>query len=163
RRESCTRADDETRTRDPNLGKVVRYQLRYIRISFPAARALAIHYLRFSASPNRSTPPGVSTGEGRRTPRPAGVAVSGRTLGSGMLLICATVHETTPHGRLAQLVARFLHTEEVIGASPVSPTPHPKSPGRPGLFVISPASVLHDVMSIRAARGGRPCQRDEWS
>lgn len=30
-----TRADDETRTRDPNLGKVVRYQLRYIRISLP--------------------------------------------------------------------------------------------------------------------------------
>ena len=26
------RADDETRTRDPNLGKVVRYQLRYIRM-----------------------------------------------------------------------------------------------------------------------------------
>jgi hypothetical protein len=25
-------ADDETRTRDPNLGKVMRYQLRYIRI-----------------------------------------------------------------------------------------------------------------------------------
>ncbi len=31
---SCTRADDETRTRDPNLGKVVRYQLRYIRMIF---------------------------------------------------------------------------------------------------------------------------------
>ena len=29
----CLRADDETRTRDPNLGKVVRYQLRYIRIA----------------------------------------------------------------------------------------------------------------------------------
>ena len=29
---SCTRADDETRTRDPNLGKVMRYQLRYIRV-----------------------------------------------------------------------------------------------------------------------------------
>src|SRR5699024_6113819 len=28
-----TRADDETRTRDPHLGKVMRYQLRYIRIS----------------------------------------------------------------------------------------------------------------------------------
>gem|GEM_PF-2441246 len=27
-----------------------------------------------------------------------------------------------PIGRLAQLVARFLHTEEVIGSSPVSPT-----------------------------------------
>ena len=33
----CTRADDETRTRDPHLGKVMRYQLRYIRISFPVA------------------------------------------------------------------------------------------------------------------------------
>src|SRR6476469_5069817 len=30
-----TRADDETRTRDPHLGKVMRYQLRYIRILFP--------------------------------------------------------------------------------------------------------------------------------
>ena len=28
-----TRADDGTRTRDPNLGKVMRYQLRYIRIA----------------------------------------------------------------------------------------------------------------------------------
>ena len=27
-----TRADDETRTRDPHLGKVMRYQLRYIRV-----------------------------------------------------------------------------------------------------------------------------------
>ena len=25
-------ADDETRTRDPHLGKVMRYQLRYIRV-----------------------------------------------------------------------------------------------------------------------------------
>ena len=30
--EPLTRADDETRTRDPNLGKVMRYQLRYIRV-----------------------------------------------------------------------------------------------------------------------------------
>jgi hypothetical protein len=27
------RADDGTRTRDPHLGKVMRYQLRYIRIA----------------------------------------------------------------------------------------------------------------------------------
>ena len=27
----ATGADDETRTRDPHLGKVMRYQLRYIR------------------------------------------------------------------------------------------------------------------------------------
>ena len=31
-------------------------------------------------------------------------------------------------GRLAQLVARFVHTEEVIGSSPVSPTQE-KPPG----------------------------------
>jgi hypothetical protein len=30
--------------------------------------------------------------------------------------------EPSDFGRLAQLVARFLHTEEVIGSSPVSPT-----------------------------------------
>ena len=29
-----TRADDETRTRDPHLGKVMRYQLRYIRMHY---------------------------------------------------------------------------------------------------------------------------------
>ena len=29
------RADDGIRTRDPHLGKVMRYQLRYIRITFP--------------------------------------------------------------------------------------------------------------------------------
>ena len=27
-------ADDETRTRDPHLGKVMRYQLRYIRTAY---------------------------------------------------------------------------------------------------------------------------------
>ena len=31
-------ADDETRTRDPHLGKVMRYQLRYIRKRKPQAR-----------------------------------------------------------------------------------------------------------------------------
>jgi hypothetical protein len=31
------RADDGTRTRDPHLGKVMRYQLRYIRV-FIASR-----------------------------------------------------------------------------------------------------------------------------
>ena len=29
------RADNETRTRDPNLGKVVLYQLSYVRMLFP--------------------------------------------------------------------------------------------------------------------------------
>ena len=31
---NAPRADDETRTRDPHLGKVMRYQLRYIRMLF---------------------------------------------------------------------------------------------------------------------------------
>ena len=30
---AALRADDETRTRDPHLGKVMRYQLRYIRVA----------------------------------------------------------------------------------------------------------------------------------
>src|SRR5690554_3674855 len=34
-----------------------------------------------------------------------------------------------PRGRLAQLVARFVHTEEVIGSSPVSPTAKPPDQG----------------------------------
>ena len=29
---SLSRADDGTRTRDPHLGKVMRYQLRYVRV-----------------------------------------------------------------------------------------------------------------------------------
>ncbi len=45
-----TRADDETRTRDPHLGKVMRYQLRYIRISRPG---LPRHLNDFSRSPGR--------------------------------------------------------------------------------------------------------------
>ncbi len=32
---SVHRADDGIRTRDPNLGKVVRYQLRYVRMVLP--------------------------------------------------------------------------------------------------------------------------------
>jgi hypothetical protein len=34
------RAKDEIRTRDPDLGKVVLYQLSYFRIDFSALRAL---------------------------------------------------------------------------------------------------------------------------
>ena len=32
------RADDGTRTRDPHLGKVMRYQLRYVRLSSGVSR-----------------------------------------------------------------------------------------------------------------------------
>jgi len=35
------RADDGTRTRDPHLGKVMRYQLRYVRIT-PTGMGVAV-------------------------------------------------------------------------------------------------------------------------
>ena len=40
-RDGAVRADDEIRTRDPHLGKVMRYQLRYIRIALRYAEACA--------------------------------------------------------------------------------------------------------------------------
>ena len=36
----CQRAENETRTRDPNLGKVVLYQLSYFRIAYHCLTAL---------------------------------------------------------------------------------------------------------------------------
>ena len=60
-----TRADDEIRTRDPHLGKVMRYQLRYIRISFRSSpRHLNDFSRSFRRNQNRTRRPGVS-------PRPA--------------------------------------------------------------------------------------------
>ena len=44
------RADDETRTRDPHLGKVMRYQLRYIRV-----RDTGIEPVTSSVSGKRAT------------------------------------------------------------------------------------------------------------
>ncbi len=41
-RETFPRADDETRTRDPHLGKVMRYQLRHIRVCSAFLRALKL-------------------------------------------------------------------------------------------------------------------------
>ncbi len=75
------------------------------------------------------------------------------------------------NGRLAQLVARFLHTEEVIGSSPVSPTespresfdfrgfllPEPDSQHRCGARV--PASVPHVLQD--ADQPGDECQRQQ--
>ena len=49
-----TRADDETRTRDPNLGKVVRYQLRYIRMFPNCSGHLYDFSRRFARMQNRA-------------------------------------------------------------------------------------------------------------
>ena len=54
------RADDGIRTRDPHLGKVMRYQLRYVRICShrrsPAARARQLYPTRCAASKPGTTP-----------------------------------------------------------------------------------------------------------
>ena len=55
-----TRADDETRTRDPHLGKVMRYQLRYVRIPLWESQTLA------------DTPTLVTPGLGEKSPLTAG-------------------------------------------------------------------------------------------
>ena len=102
---SCTRADDETRTRDPHLGKVMRYQLRYIRIFAPAGRC-SIDITRSADSRKTKPIPGVSR----------------EMVGSGRDHPVVSMSAPRGHGRLAQLVARFLHTEEVISSSLVSPT-----------------------------------------
>ena len=48
-------ADDETRTRDPHLGKVMRYQLRYIRIlySVDEGKTLCARYWDRTSDPYR--------------------------------------------------------------------------------------------------------------
>ncbi len=106
-----TRADDEIRTRDPHLGKVMRYH----------CATSALHaFLRAWKTLSDAAGESQSRLECVAEPRPfrshsgaAGGRVSEQARGYGRI-----VHG----GRLAQLVARFLHTEEVIGSSPVSPT-----------------------------------------
>ena len=63
----CSRAGNGTRTRDPNLGKVVLYQLSYSRVAIcslqhdPAHRAVQL-------PPTAQRPVRRSGGEGNRTP-----------------------------------------------------------------------------------------------
>ena len=66
------RADDGTRTRDPHLGKVMRYQLRYVRIvdgGSGAVRCFPLTDENFSRSwarvPNRGWCVGPGSGVGR--------------------------------------------------------------------------------------------------
>ena len=98
-----TRADDEIRTRDPHLGKVMRY---HCATSACTSFNVQVHFsLRTSAMQNYRE----SWGDAQS---PASCHKNVRQ----------TFGYCGGDGRLAQLVARFLHTEEVIGSSPVSPT-----------------------------------------
>ena len=73
----------------------------------------------------------------RRAPRVSRSVGSKPTPASGML-----VEAPRGDGRLAQLVARFLHTEEVISSSLVSPT-ITKPPVRPGVSPFQPVVRRH--------------------
>ena len=60
------------------------------------------------------------------------------------------------HGRLAQLVARFLHTEEVISSSLVSPTTTRNGPRNHPGAVSRRGSVADHAREVRGAvRPGR--------
>jgi hypothetical protein len=91
--ENRLRADDGTRTRDPHLGKVMRYQLRYVRV-------------RLSTQ--------ITTLVESRSNRPTRTVKQGRIYDG-----CEAV------GAIGAVVARFVHTEEVTGSNPVSPTSDP--------------------------------------
>ena len=120
---SCTRADDETRTRDPHLGKVMRYQLRYIRIlrPRPSGRALGIDYPRSRDRPNQAALPGVSAAT-TACDTPGDHPRSSTSPISCTMNSCAARHGNPNMGVWRSWLARFLHTEEVVGSSPASPT-----------------------------------------
>ncbi len=78
------RADDETRTRDPNLGKVMRYQLRYIRMP-PRDDSSTLPDDRHTAEP--ATFPGESMSPSRNDEAP--------TISRGGLVSCARYWDRT--------------------------------------------------------------------
>ena len=99
---AVTRADDEIRTRDPHLGKVMRYHCATSAFCFPLPGRIET-LAHIFADGQTGTLVVADAPRPRRKP----------------LRLCGKM---VSHGRLAQLVARFLHTEEVISSSLVSPT-----------------------------------------
>ena len=99
------RADDGIRTRDPHLGKVMLYQLSHVRIAPTEA------LLRCNARKNLAGVVASCKSASQRSVTEAGVvACSNHPL-------CLSLA-----GAIGAVVARFVHTEEVTGSNPVSPT-----------------------------------------
>ena len=99
---AVTRADDEIRTRDPHLGKVMRYHCATSAFRFPLPGCIETLAHIFIDGQTGAR----GDHDGRATRR----------------MLSPVCGKMVSHGRLAQLVARFLHTEEVISSSLVSPT-----------------------------------------
>ncbi len=106
-----TRADDETRTRDPHLGKVMRYQLRYIRISFPVFPGHLKDSSRFRAARKTTLPPRVSHVSVRSVPRNQVRSVLGPRGSSapGSRAIGAAGSALPSHGRGRGFKSRIAH------------------------------------------------------
>ena len=114
------RADDEIRTRDPHLGKVMLYQLSYVRIAL-AATPLSGRCVRrvenispqFCERSNRG--------------RPARSSSVSRARPGRITRVSVRIQESHPlkfhfARAIGAVVARFVHTEEVGGSKPPSPT-----------------------------------------
>lgn len=133
---SGARADDGIRTRDPHLGKVMLYQLSYIRL---VPRELS------SAMLNKYN-----------QVRPA--------IANSKNMTCTTLSSFAPfellpyfeneggnaNWAISAVVARFVHTEEVTGSNPVSPT------GKGSIETSIPfSSAVSSILSLSRRKGLR--------
>lgn len=138
------RADDGIRTRDPHLGKVMRYQLRYIRAPRTTRRpsrsttivhrSVAAQISAFAgAPPPISTPKRLLRLAETADPRPAShLRQTARTAASPKWILAATLtvlvfDVVRPFGRLSGLVAQWESVRLTRGRSLVrtQPGPHP--------------------------------------
>ena len=148
------RADDGSRTRDPHHGKVMLYQLSYVRIVGRSETWSAVLrsserklYHRFSRYPPAATsgcfhPVGLACGalptrkNITHTPGSGQIAVAGRGPRGGgkwicrSRIMCSRVFNVA--SAIGAAVARFVHTEEVTGSIPVSRTERRETRSREG-------------------------------
>jgi hypothetical protein len=113
RRSDAFRADDGIRTRDPHLGKVMRYQLRYIRE--PRARSSPV------AKPDNSPPWSTRKMVGRLASEPHSAQTAGHVnLRPRQVAIAGCARRS--RGSVGE---RPLHTRKVAGSIPAGTTTNP--------------------------------------
>lgn len=136
------RADDGIRTRDPHLGKVMRYQLRYIRV--PRSRSSPVAMQNDSPPGHADTNPLLATVDRRCPMARVGGAASRRSGGAqaspgarfrrsqpGVLVFCLV--ESVGFRSRSSVGERPPHTRKVAGSKPAGTTTKP--PGSRGFRV----------------------------
>lgn len=133
---SGARADDGIRTRDPHLGKVMLYQLSYIRLVLRELSSAVLNKY------NQVRP----------------------VIANSKNMTCTTLPSFAPfellpyfenkggnaNWAISAVVARFVHTEEVTGSNPVSPT------GKGSIETSIPFSfALSSILSLSRRKGLR--------